>query len=140
MQFCSTNACSSGAAVKPFELFTYRKVRGKERDDLVKSLWQPSVTKAAYSSVSALDGPLTPVVGSLDGSPVEACLLRYAELMRAEDQFGDVEMVSVGSDELFALTEGAQALVVLFKQDSMPPMPDVLSQCLSGTDDLPFEF
>lgn len=61
------------------------------------------------------DGLPTPVVGSLIGSLLEACLLRYAELMRAEDQFGDVEMVTVGSDELFALTEGAQALVVLFK-------------------------
>jgi len=101
------------------ELFTLRTRRehGRMQDEL-NALLKTPVVRGGSGEGGGAEPPRMTFLDVRDGVLAfqrADDAQRYAELMRAEDQFGDVEMVSVGSDELFALTEGAQALVVLFK-------------------------
>lgn len=64
---------------------------------------------------------------------------RYCDTLVAEDTYGDIDLATVDSEQLFDLIGGADALIVLFRDGSLAPMPNMLTSCLNGSDDIPFD-
>jgi hypothetical protein len=59
---------------------------------------------------------------------------RYAETLEAEETYGEVDTATVDAAQLFELTAGSSALVVLFRCHKMAPEPSTLLACLKGAD------